>query len=37
VFADRAPGGANEKGALSQLYRVGVSFELVASRLEDKP
>lgn len=32
VFVDRAPTGPSEKGAITQLYRGGVSFELVASR-----
>jgi 4-hydroxyphenylpyruvate dioxygenase len=33
VFIDREPAGSNEKGALTQLYKGGVSFELVASHL----
>ena len=36
VFIDREPALANEKGALTQLYKGGVSFELVASHLEDQ-
>lgn len=31
VFIDRAPQAPTERGALTQLYRGGVSFELVAS------
>lgn len=33
VFIDRAPQAPTERGAVTQLYRGGVSFELVASRL----
>ena len=33
VFIDRAPQAPTERGALTQLYRGGVSFELVASDL----
>lgn len=33
VFIDRAPQAPTERGALTQLYRGGVSFELVASSL----
>jgi 4-hydroxyphenylpyruvate dioxygenase len=36
VFIDRAPAGSSDKGALTQLYKGGVSFELVASHLGDK-
>lgn len=31
IFVDRAPVQPNEKGALTQLYKGGVSFELVVS------
>jgi 4-hydroxyphenylpyruvate dioxygenase len=34
VFIDREPAEASAKGALTQLYKVGVSFELVLSHLE---
>lgn len=34
VFVDREPVQASEKGALTQLYKGGVSFELVKSHLE---
>lgn len=34
VFVDRAPVQPSEKGALTQLYKGGVSFELVHSHLE---
>ena len=34
VFVDRDPVQASEKGALTQLYKGGVSFELVKSHLE---
>lgn len=33
VFIDRAPQAPTERGALTQLYRGGVSFELVASNV----
>jgi 4-hydroxyphenylpyruvate dioxygenase len=36
AFIDRAPAQASDKGALTQLYKGGVSFELVASHLGDK-
>jgi 4-hydroxyphenylpyruvate dioxygenase len=36
AFIDRAPAHASDKGALTQLYKGGVSFELVASHLGDK-
>ena len=32
VFVDRAPAQPSDKGALTQLYKGGVSFELVQSR-----
>lgn len=35
VFIDRAPAQSNERGALTQLYKGGVSFELVVSHLEN--
>jgi 4-hydroxyphenylpyruvate dioxygenase len=35
VFIDREAAGSSEKGALTQLYKGGVSFELVASHLGD--
>lgn len=34
VFVDRVPVQASEKGALTQLFKGGVSFELVRSHLE---
>jgi 4-hydroxyphenylpyruvate dioxygenase len=34
IFVDRAQVQANEKGALTQLYKGGVSFELVVSHLK---
>lgn len=34
VFIDREPAGSNPNGALSQLYKGGVSFELVARHAE---
>lgn len=34
IFVDREPAQSNEKGALTQLYKGGVSFELVLSHLE---
>ena len=34
VFIDREPAQSSEKGALTQLYKGGVSFELVVSHLE---
>jgi 4-hydroxyphenylpyruvate dioxygenase len=34
VFVDRMPVQASEKGALTKLYKGGVSFELVRSHLE---
>lgn len=34
VFIDRAPAQSSEKGALTQLYKGGVSFELVACAAE---
>ena len=34
VFIDRAPAQSSERGALTQLYKGGVSFELVLSHLE---
>jgi len=37
VFIDREPAQASEKGALTQLYKGGVSFELVASQLQEQP
>lgn len=37
VFVDREPVQASEKGALTQLFKGGVSFELVHSHLEIKP
>ncbi|KQN79115.1 4-hydroxyphenylpyruvate dioxygenase [Duganella sp. Leaf61] len=37
VFIDREPVQASEKGALTQLYKGGVSFELVHSHLEEQP
>lgn len=33
VFIDREPAQSSEKGALTQLYKSGVSFELVVSHL----
>jgi 4-hydroxyphenylpyruvate dioxygenase len=36
AFIDRAPAQASDKGALTQLYKGGVSFELVASHLGDE-
>jgi 4-hydroxyphenylpyruvate dioxygenase len=36
AFIDRAPAQASDKGALTQLYKGGVSFELVSSHLGDK-
>jgi 4-hydroxyphenylpyruvate dioxygenase len=36
AFIDRVPAQASAKGALTQLYKGGVSFELVASHLGDK-
>jgi 4-hydroxyphenylpyruvate dioxygenase len=36
VFTEREPAEAAPKGALTQLYRVGVSFELVASHLKEQ-
>ncbi|MBB5202209.1 4-hydroxyphenylpyruvate dioxygenase [Glaciimonas immobilis] len=36
IFIDREPTQVNEKGALTQLYKSGVSFELVVSDLESK-
>ena len=35
VFIDRAPAQSSERGALTQLYKGGVSFELVVSHLEN--
>lgn len=37
VFIDREPVQASEKGALTQLYKGGVSFELVHSHLGEQP
>ena len=37
VFIDREPAQPTEKGALTQLYKGGVSFELVVSHLEPRP
>lgn len=37
VFVDRAPAQCSERGALTQLYKAGVSFELVASHLAQQP
>jgi 4-hydroxyphenylpyruvate dioxygenase len=34
VFIDREPAQSSEKGALTQLYKGGISFELVISPLE---
>ena len=34
VFVDRAAAGASEKGALTQLYKGGICFELVVSHQE---
>src|SRR5437899_493134 len=34
VFIDREPAQSSEKGALTQLYKGGISFELVVSHLE---
>jgi 4-hydroxyphenylpyruvate dioxygenase len=36
VFADRQPVQPSERGALTQLFRGGVSFELVKSHLEQE-
>ena len=36
VFVDRAPAQASDRGALTQLYKGGVSFELVVSHLHDR-
>lgn len=36
VFIDREPAQSSEKGALTQLYKGGTSFELVVSHLESK-
>jgi 4-hydroxyphenylpyruvate dioxygenase len=36
VFVDREPAGSSAKGALTQLYKGGISFELVVSQLGDK-
>jgi 4-hydroxyphenylpyruvate dioxygenase len=36
VFIDREPAQSSEKGALTQLYKGGISFELVVSQLESK-
>lgn len=36
VFIDREPAQSSEKGALTQLYKGGISFELVVSHLESK-
>lgn len=36
VFVDRESAQISEKGALTQLYKSGVSFELVVSHLEPK-
>jgi 4-hydroxyphenylpyruvate dioxygenase len=36
VFVDREHAQSSEKGALTQLYKGGVSFELVVSHLENK-
>ncbi|WP_443115272.1 4-hydroxyphenylpyruvate dioxygenase [Herbaspirillum seropedicae] len=36
VFVDRAPTQISERGALTQLYKGGVSFELVRSQKEKK-
>lgn len=36
VFVDRASARANEKGALTQMYKGGISFELVVSNLEHR-
>ncbi|MFC3109277.1 4-hydroxyphenylpyruvate dioxygenase [Undibacterium arcticum] len=36
VFIDREPAQSSEKGALTQLYKGGVSFELVVSHLDSK-
>ncbi|MFX7816628.1 hypothetical protein ABTK28_21990, partial [Acinetobacter baumannii] len=32
IFVDRAPTQISERGALTQLYKGGVSFELVRSQ-----
>ena len=37
VFVDREPAQPTEKGALTQLYKGGVSFEFVVSQLEARP
>jgi 4-hydroxyphenylpyruvate dioxygenase len=37
VFVDREPAQSTEKGALTQLYKGGVSFELVMSQLGVQP
>jgi 4-hydroxyphenylpyruvate dioxygenase len=37
VFIDREPARPTAKGALTQLYKGGVSFELVVSDLETRP
>ena len=34
VFIDRDPVQPTERGALTQIYQGGVTFELVASRLD---
>jgi 4-hydroxyphenylpyruvate dioxygenase len=34
VFIDREPAQASAKGALTQLYKSGISFELVVSQQE---
>jgi 4-hydroxyphenylpyruvate dioxygenase len=36
VFIDREPAQSSEKGALTQLYKSGISFELVVSQLESE-
>ena len=35
IFIDREPTQSSEKGALTQLYKSGISFELVVSNLEN--